>query len=115
MAKKKSASSQQEKRVAASALFTKPLTDRQRGELDRLANLPETRIDFSDAAEATHPNSGERVRDVYFTEDTLAVDLLDGRTIIVPLTWYPAFWTQPQNSGLAGRSAARAMGFTGLT
>lgn len=89
MAKKKSASSQQEKRVAASALFTKPLTDRQRGELDRLANLPETRIDFSDAAEATHPNSGERVRDVYFTEDTLAVDLLDGRTIIVPLTWYP--------------------------
>ena len=36
-----------------------------------------------------HPNSGERVRDVYFTEDTLAVDLADGRTIIVPLTWYP--------------------------
>jgi len=35
------------------------------------------------------PNSGERVRDVHFTEDTLAVDLSDGRTIIVPLTWYP--------------------------
>ena len=32
---------------------------------------------------------GERVKDVRFTEDTLAVDLLDGRTIIVPLTWYP--------------------------
>ncbi len=30
-----------------------------------------------------------RVRDVHFTEDTLAVDLADGRTIIVPLTWYP--------------------------
>ena len=28
---------------------------------------------------------GERVKDVYFTEDTLAVDLMDGRTIIVPL------------------------------
>ena len=28
---------------------------------------------------------GERVKDVHFTEDTLAVDLLDGRTIIVPL------------------------------
>lgn len=38
---------------------------------------------------ASHPNSGERVRDVHFTEDTLAVDLLDGRTIIVPLAWFP--------------------------
>jgi len=35
------------------------------------------------------PNSGERVRGVQFTDDTLAVDLADGRTIIVPLTWYP--------------------------
>lgn len=32
---------------------------------------------------------GERVKDVHFTEDTLAVDLIDGRTIIVPLVWYP--------------------------
>jgi hypothetical protein len=31
----------------------------------------------------------ERVRDVHFTEDTLSVDLMDGRTITVPLTWYP--------------------------
>ena len=38
---------------------------------------------------ASHPNPGERVRDVHFTEDTLAVDLSDGRTIIVPLIWYP--------------------------
>ena len=38
---------------------------------------------------AFHPNPGERVRDVRFTEDTLAVDLADGRTIIVPLAWYP--------------------------
>ena len=38
---------------------------------------------------ASHPNSGERVRNVHFTEETLAVDLSDGRTIIVPLTWYP--------------------------
>jgi hypothetical protein len=37
----------------------------------------------------SHPNPGERVRDVHFTEDTLAVDLADGRTIIVPLAWYP--------------------------
>jgi hypothetical protein len=33
-------------------------------------------------------NPGERVKDVHFTEDTLAVDLIDGRTIIVPLAWY---------------------------
>ena len=31
----------------------------------------------------------ERVKDVHFTEDTMAVDLLDGRTIIVPLARYP--------------------------
>lgn len=32
---------------------------------------------------------GERVKDVRFTEDLLVVDLLDGRTISVPLAWYP--------------------------
>ena len=32
---------------------------------------------------------GERVKDVHFTDDTVAVDLMDGRTIIVPLAWYP--------------------------
>jgi hypothetical protein len=31
----------------------------------------------------------ERVANVRCTEDTLAVDLMDGRTIIVPLAWYP--------------------------
>ena len=34
-------------------------------------------------------NPGERVKDVHFTEYTLSVDLLDGRTITVPLVWYP--------------------------
>lgn len=32
---------------------------------------------------------GERVKNVHFTEDTMAVDLLDGRTIVIPLVWYP--------------------------
>jgi len=32
---------------------------------------------------------GERVKNVLVTEDTLAVDLIDGRTIVVPLVWYP--------------------------
>lgn len=35
------------------------------------------------------PNAGERVKDVHLGDDTLSVDLLDGRTITVPLAWYP--------------------------
>ena len=35
------------------------------------------------------PRSGTRVKDVRVTEDVLSVDLIDGRTIIVPLAWYP--------------------------
>jgi hypothetical protein len=31
----------------------------------------------------------ERVKDVRFTEDTISVDLMDGRSITVPLVWYP--------------------------
>jgi hypothetical protein len=31
----------------------------------------------------------ERVKDVRFSEDALSVDLMDGRTITVPLLWYP--------------------------
>ena len=37
----------------------------------------------------SEPKPGERVKDVRFTEDTMSVDLLDGRTIVVPLVWYP--------------------------
>ncbi|MEM9253211.1 MAG: DUF2442 domain-containing protein [Planctomycetota bacterium] len=32
----------------------------------------------------------ERVTDVRCTEDTLTVDLRDGRTISVPLAWFPS-------------------------
>ena len=31
----------------------------------------------------------ERVQNVSFTEDTISVDLMDGRIITVPLVWYP--------------------------
>ena len=31
----------------------------------------------------------ERVSDVRCTDETLTVDLMDGRTISVPLAWYP--------------------------
>ncbi len=33
--------------------------------------------------------SDERIKDVKFTDDSLCVDLMDGRTITVPLAWYP--------------------------
>ena len=33
--------------------------------------------------------AGEQVRDVRVTDDTISVDLFDGRTITVPLAWYP--------------------------
>lgn len=31
----------------------------------------------------------ERVKNVSFSEDIMSVDLMDGRTISVPLAWYP--------------------------
>jgi hypothetical protein len=34
-------------------------------------------------------DQAERVKDVHFIDDALAVDLIDGRRIIVPLVWYP--------------------------
>lgn len=33
-----------------------------------------------------------RARAVTVTEDALTVDLIDGRTIIVPLVWYARLW-----------------------
>ena len=48
----------------------------------------------------------ERVADVSVTEDTLSVTLMDGRTISVPLVWYPrllhATPEQLQNWQIAG-------------
>ena len=35
------------------------------------------------------PTLGTRVKDVRCDDDMLIVDLLDGRTISVPLAWYP--------------------------
>jgi Protein of unknown function (DUF2442) len=37
----------------------------------------------------SEPRPGERVKGVRFDADMLTVDLLDGRTISVPLAWYP--------------------------
>jgi len=37
----------------------------------------------------SEPKAGESITAVRITEDSLTVDLLDGRTITVPLAWYP--------------------------
>ena len=39
------------------------------------------------------PSADERVKDVRVTDETLSVDLIDGRTITVPLAWYPRLST----------------------
>ncbi|MEX2186366.1 MAG: DUF2442 domain-containing protein [Pirellulales bacterium] len=52
------------------------------------------------------PTTDERVADVTFTKDTLSVALRDGRTITVPLAWYPrllgATAAQRKNWQIAG-------------
>ena len=43
----------------------------------------------SDGMTTSEPRPGERVTDVRFDDETMSVDLADGRTITVPLAWYP--------------------------
>lgn len=38
----------------------------------------------------------ERVKDVHVSENALSVDLMDGRIISVPLTWYPSLLNATQ-------------------
>ena len=38
---------------------------------------------------ASSNSAGARVSDVQFSEDSIRVDLADGRTISAPLAWYP--------------------------
>lgn len=37
----------------------------------------------------SEPRVGERITAVRVSEDSLSVDLLDGRSLTVPLAWYP--------------------------
>ncbi|MFZ3253056.1 MAG: DUF2442 domain-containing protein [Syntrophales bacterium] len=52
------------------------------------------------------PKAGERVKEVRFTDDAISVDIFDGRTITVPIAWYPrllhATPEQRQNWKIAG-------------
>ncbi|MDQ3304363.1 MAG: DUF2442 domain-containing protein [Actinomycetota bacterium] len=42
-------------------------------------------------------SADERVKNVELTEDALSVSLMDGRTIIVPLVWYPRLLHASEN------------------
>ena len=63
----------------------------------------------------SQPNPGERVRDVHVTFATLAVDLVDGRTITVPLAWYPRLLDASMSNYPTGKSVAPDTAFTGRT
>ena len=65
MAKKKLESSPRVKRVDASELFTKPISEAQRRELRRLAAMPDSTINFSDAPERIPPPASIHVGRFY--------------------------------------------------
>jgi uncharacterized protein (DUF4415 family) len=54
MAKKRSVSSREERRIPASSLFTRPIDKREREELKALARMPDAAVDYSDAPAAEH-------------------------------------------------------------
>jgi len=37
----------------------------------------------------SEPRAGERIKSASVSDDSLTVDLVDGRTVIVPLVWCP--------------------------
>ena len=55
MAKKRAALSRREKRVPGSAAFTNSMSKRELAELKKLARMPDSKIDFSDAPEVPSP------------------------------------------------------------
>ncbi len=52
----------------------------------------------------------ERVRAVSFTEDSLVVDLMDGRSISVPLVWFPRLLNASQKERNNWRISAAGYG-----
>jgi hypothetical protein len=55
----------------------------------------------------------ERVKDVRCTDDALIVDLMDGRTISVPLAWYPRLANATAEERAEWRISAGDMASTG--
>ena len=54
------------------------------------------------------PLSAERVKDFRCTEETLSVDPMDGRTITVPLAWFPRLLQPLRNRERTGSPAREA-------
>ena len=52
----------------------------------------------------------ERVQDVHFTADAMSVDLMDGRTITVPLAWYPRLFNAKKAQRLKWETSAGGYG-----
>jgi len=57
----------------------------------------------------TEPRAGERIKNVRCTSDLLIVDLTDGRTVSVPLAWYPRL--QSATSGQRNNWRVSGAGF----
>lgn len=55
-----------------------------------------------------------RISNVIVTDDTLTVDLEDGRTISVPIGWYPRLIHGTPKNGIIGKSAVADMESIGL-
>ena len=53
------------------------------------------------------------VRSVSVTNDEWSVGLMDGRSISMPLAWYPRWPTQQPRSARNGKSQAVVMAFIG--
>ena len=98
MTKKKSASSLHEKRIPASALFTKPLTDRQRRELKQVAELPDSQIDYSDAPEGMPRPSDIQIGRFYRPVKQLVSIRVDADV----LAWFRGRGKKYQTSLLSG-------------
>lgn len=55
-------------------------------------------------------NPGLRVKDVRFTEDEIVVSIADGRTISVPLVWYPRLLHATADQRAAWQTAGAGFG-----
>jgi hypothetical protein len=61
------------------------------------------------------PDADERVRDVHIEDDTLSVALMNGRTISVPLAWFPRLMDASPAQRANWEMPAPAMASTGPT
>lgn len=56
------------------------------------------------------PAADERVKNVKIDDTVLAVDLMDGRTIIVPLNWYPRLLRASKKQRKNWKTSAAGLG-----